>query len=110
MGSEDEKAYDPLAHVVHQDHVIRARNADHAARTCERFVYSIAKNNEILLLSNMADTFFEKFTRFAKVYGLSFLDRAFGMLIGWTDKPRSHGTCTHVYGLWYFAKRYFAKQ
>ena len=32
-----------FAHVVRRDHVNRARNADHAARTCERFVYSIVK-------------------------------------------------------------------
>ena len=44
-----------FAHVVRQDHVNRARNADHAARTCEKFTYSIVKNNKIVW--NMADTF-----------------------------------------------------
>ena len=29
-----------FAHVVRWDHVNRARNTDHAARTCEKFVYS----------------------------------------------------------------------
>ena len=43
-------------------------------------------------LSNMADTFLEKCTRCAKVCGLLFLDCAFGMLIGWARKSRSHGT------------------
>ena len=33
----------------------RARNADHAARTCERFVYFIVKITSVWL-SNMADT------------------------------------------------------
>ena len=32
-----------FARVVRRDHVNRARNADHAARTCERFVYSIVR-------------------------------------------------------------------
>ena len=40
----------------------------------------------------MADTFLEKCTRCAKVCGLLFLDCAFGMLIGWARKSRSHGT------------------
>ena len=44
----------------------RARNADHAARTCERFVYPVVK---ITRLPNMVDTF----TRCAKVCGLFFL-------------------------------------
>ena len=47
----------------------RARNADHAARTCERFVYSIVK------ISRFYDyqagrPFVEKFTGCAKVCGL----------------------------------------
>ena len=32
-----------FAHVVCQDHVNRVRNADHAARTCEKFVYLTVK-------------------------------------------------------------------
>ena len=32
-----------FARVVLRDHVNRARNADHAARTCEKFVYSVVK-------------------------------------------------------------------
>ena len=64
----------------------RARNADHAAKTCERFVYSIV-NNKIVWLSNMADTFF----LWRNVGGAQrnvgfFLDCAFRMLIGWTGK------------------------
>ena len=32
-----------FAHIVRRDHVNRARNANHAVKTCERFVYSIVK-------------------------------------------------------------------
>ena len=32
-----------FAHLVRRDHVNRARNAYQAARTCERFVYSVVK-------------------------------------------------------------------
>ena len=51
-----------------------------------------SQNNKMVWLSNMADTFLEKCTRCAKVCGLLFLDCAFGMLIGWARKSRSHGT------------------
>ena len=59
----------------------RARNVDHAARVCKRFVHSIV---------------FEKFTRCAKVCGLFSLDCPFQALIGWAGKRRSHGSrfCT----------------
>ena len=50
-----------------------------------------SQNNEIVWLSNMADTFFEKSTRCAKVCGLYFLDCAFRTLIGWAGKLQSHG-------------------
>ena len=45
-----------FARVVHRNHVNRAQNADQAARTCERFVYSIVK---IIWLSNVTDIFRE---------------------------------------------------
>ena len=48
-------------------------------------------NNKILWLSNIADTFNEKFTRCAKVYGFFPLDCAFRTLIGWAGKLWSHG-------------------
>ena len=38
------------------------------------------QNNEIVRLSNMADTFFEKFMRCLKVCGLFLLDWLFGCL------------------------------
>ena len=50
-----------------------------------------SQNNKIVWLSNMADTSFEKFTRCAKVCGLSFLNCALRMLIGWAVKLQSHG-------------------
>ena len=41
----------------------------------------------------MADTFFEKFTSFAKVFFFFFfLDCTFRTLIGWVDKLRKHGS------------------
>ena len=44
------------------------------------------QNDNILWLSNMANICFEKFTRCAKVCGLSFLDCALRVLIGWAGK------------------------
>ena len=51
-----------------------------------------SQNNKIVWLSNMADTFLEKFIRCAKACGLYFLDCALRMLIGWTGKLRSRGS------------------
>ena len=48
------------------------------------------QNDQILWLSNMADTFLEKFTKCAKVYGFFYLG-AFRMLIGWAGKLWSRG-------------------
>ena len=50
-----------------------------------------SQKNKIVWLSNMADTFVEKFMRCTKVCGLFFLDCAFQTLIGWAGKLRSHG-------------------
>ena len=47
-----------LCAIVCKDYANTARNADHAARICERFVYSIVKITGLYQLSNMADTFF----------------------------------------------------
>ena len=52
-------------------------------------VYS--QNNKIIWLSNMTDTFSEKFTRCAEVCGRFFLYCAFRTLIGYADEIRSHG-------------------
>ena len=79
-----------FAHVLRRDHVNRARNADQAARVCYRFVYSIVKITRVWL-SNVEGTRLEKFTRYAKVYGLFLLDCAFWMLTGWAGKLRSRG-------------------
>ena len=49
-----------FAHVVRRDHVNRARNTDHAARTCERFVLFYGQNNKTVWLSNMADIFLKQ--------------------------------------------------
>ena len=55
-----------------------------------------SQNNKIVWLSNMADTFLEKFTRCAKVCGLLFLDCAYRMLIGWAGKLQSRGYCSII--------------
>ena len=53
----------------------RPRNADHVARTCERFVYSTVKLTRFCIqLSNMEGKFFEKFMSCAKVMWAFFLD------------------------------------
>ena len=55
-----------------------------------------SQDNKILWLSNMANTLFEKFLRCAKASGLSFLDCAFWVLIGWAHKLWSHGVVTEI--------------
>ena len=60
-----------FARVVRRDHVNRARNADHTARACEMFVYSIVKITRLYDYQTW-QTLFEKFTRCAKVCGLYF--------------------------------------
>ena len=57
---------------IRRDQVNRARNADYAARTCERFVYSIVKITRLYDYQTW-QTFSEKFTRCAKVCGLFLL-------------------------------------
>ena len=67
-------------------------NANHAARTCERFVYSIVQFITRLFDYQTSQThFWKKFPRCAKVNRLFFLDCPFLRLIGWTDKLRPHG-------------------
>ena len=78
-----------FAHVVRRDHMNRSRNADQAATTCERFILFYSQNNKIVWLSNMADTFLEKFTRCAKVCGLFFLIVLFGCWLAEQTKLRS---------------------
>ena len=59
-----------FAHLVRRDHVNRARNADQAARTCERFVYSVVKITRFYDYQKWLTHLFEKFTRCAKQCGL----------------------------------------
>ena len=73
-----------FARVVHRNHMNRAQNADQAARTCERFVYSVVKITRLYDYQTW-QTFFEKFKRCAKVCGLFILDCAFWLLIGWAS-------------------------
>ena len=56
--------------MVRQDQVNRVRNTDHAAWTCERFVYSIVEITRLYI--------FEKFMRCTKVCGPFFLIVVFG--------------------------------
>ena len=57
------KAYDPLR-AVRRDHVNKARNTDHAARTCERFVNSIVKITRVYDYQRRQTHLFLKFTTF----------------------------------------------
>ena len=65
-----------------------------------------SQNNKIVWLSNMADTFLEKFTRCAKVCGFPPLDYAFRTLIGRAGRlikwMRHHTNLVkmHHYHLW----------
>ena len=77
-----------LAHVLRRDHVNKAWNADYAARTCEKSVYSIVKET----------TFYDYKTWFVweihevrKGLWAFFLGCTFRMLIGWAGKLRSRG-------------------
>ena len=63
-----------FAHVVHRDQMNRARNIDHAARTCQRFSLFYSQNNKIVWLSNMAEHFWRNSRgaqRFVGFYYLS---------------------------------------
>ena len=66
----------------------RARNTYHTARTCKKFVYSIAShNNKIVWLSNMADTFVEKSSRYV---GFFFSWLCFSETATWYRHPQPH--------------------
>ena len=60
-----------FGHVVCRLHVNRARNTDHAARTCERFVYSIVKITR-LYDSQIWQTHFEEIYELRKGLWASF--------------------------------------
>ena len=69
----------------------RTRNADHAARTRERFVYSIVKITRLYDYQTW-QTHFWRNSRGAQRFVGFFLDCAFRMLIGWTGEHRSRAT------------------
>ena len=63
-----------------------------SATTCERLLCLFyTQNKKILDYQTWPTHLFAKFTKCAKVYGLSFLDFTFRMLIGWAGKLRSRG-------------------
>ena len=78
-----------FAHVVNRrDHVNRARNADHAARTCERIICSIVTITRSYDYQTWQTIFFggEKFTRCVKACGPFILIVLFGCwLAGHSD-------------------------
>ena len=69
----------------------RSRNADHAARICEKFVYSIVKKTRLYDYQTWQTHYFEEFTGCAKFSGAFFSDCVFRVLIGCADKHRSRG-------------------
>ena len=68
VGNRDKKSLWSFARVVHQ--VNRARKADYAARTCERFAHSITKITRL--------THFEKFHEARKGLWTFFLNLPYG--------------------------------
>ena len=96
VGTQDKKAYRwSFVCVVDQDQANRARNADHAARTFQSFVYFIVTITRLYDYQALqTHLIFEKFLRCAKVCGLFFSWLSFLVLIGWADKHQSHGLFT----------------
>ena len=74
VGTQDKKAYRwSFVCVVDQDQANRARNADHAARTFQSFVYFIVTITRLYDYQALqTHLIFEKFLRCAKVCGLFF--------------------------------------
>ena len=101
-----------FARVVRQDKVNRTRNADHAARTCERFVYiNNSQNNKIVWLSNMADIYWE-IHEVRKGMWAFFLDCALRALpIGWAGILRSRGCVNreNIYSIYHRFGKIVAK-
>ena len=69
-----------------------ARNANHAVRMCERFVYSIERQNNKIVKNG--DIFWE-IHEVHKDLRAFFLDCAFQSLIGWAGKLPSHRSLSH---------------
>ena len=88
-----------FARAVRRDHVNRAPNAGHAARTCERFVYSIIKITRLYDYRTWPTYFFDKFTTCAKASGfcswLLFSVGWFGWLAGRAHSHHLDGTPSH---------------
>ena len=66
------------------------KNADHTARTCERFVYSVVKITRLYDYQTWQTRFWRNSRGAQRLMGLFFLDCAFRMLIDWAGKLRSH--------------------
>ena len=77
-----------FAYVVGWDHMNRAWNADLAARTCERFVYSILQTTNFYEYHTLLTHLFEKFLTCSKVCGLFFSWLCFLGMISWAGKLR----------------------
>ena len=87
------KSLRSFAHAVCRDQMNRARNADHAAGTHERFAYSRVK---IVWLSNMADTFLWEIHEVRKGMWVFFLGCAFGC---WLAEQTNSDHMDHVIGV-----------
>ena len=81
--------------ISHEQRTKRRRSSENMWKVC--LFYS--QNNKIVWLSNVADTFWGKFTRCAKVCGF-FFSTAFRMLIGWAGKLQTHGVLSLACGAW----------
>ena len=80
----------------------RARNADHAARTCERFVYSLVKITRLYDYQTWHTHCFEKFTRCAKVCGLFSLIVRFGC---WLAEQANSSHVSNHHGVFFTVER-----
>ena len=70
----------------------RARNADQAARTCEKFADFMVRIIRLYYYQNMVDTFVWEIHEMRKWTCALFCEYAFRVLIGWSDKLRSRGS------------------
>ena len=79
------KKHRSFAHVIRRDHVNRIRNADHAARTCERFVSSIVKITRLYDYQTWQTHFYEKFTSVCMQSAI--LDKSVGTISNFPPPP-----------------------
>ena len=81
-----------FAHVVRPDHV-NSTKLKSSSENMRKVCLFYSQNNIIVWLSNMADTFLEKFTRYAKVHGL----------FSWLHFSGADWLCRQMITWWYWS-------